>query len=249
MKPMKQKPIDLLPSELDSTEHKNKVNDLISLASHDLLGPVRHISFATNFLKEELPNQLINKETNFMLESIASSADNLNHLVQKLRQYISLDFMSYNKVHIKLEELIFSALNFYENSEPTLKINMIKGQDIRVYCDIKTTLIALENIIANAIEYGCSKPQLEISAQNTKKHVLVQIFDNGPGIPEKLLNKALKPLSRLHNRDDCKMSPGLGLAISHKIFTKQNVDFTLKAPKSGGLLIEITLPKAKIKSI
>ena len=83
-----------------------------------------------------------------------------------------------------------------------------------------------------------------ISLDKNKRDIKIVIEDNGPGIPEKDYEKALKPFQRLDSsRNQNIAGSGLGLSISQDIIKTLDGNLSLSKSIIGGLKVEIQLPK------
>lgn len=114
---------------------------------------------------------------------------------------------------------------------------MIKGQRI----NLKR---AFRNLIENAIKYG-GKVYINIES-SAKVPCIVNIYDDGPGIPEDKLALVLQPFYRLDESRSSKIKgSGLGLCIAQTIFHNHNIDMVLKnridkkSQKVSGLAISV----------
>lgn len=108
---------------------------------------------------------------------------------------------------------------------------------------LKTTALrrALDNLINNATRYAEFS---EISAKLTDKSLTIWVEDNGPGIPKKKREEALKPFVRLDpSRNQNKGSGvGLGLSIAADIARAHGGSIRLDhSERLGGLLVELTI--------
>lgn len=99
---------------------------------------------------------------------------------------------------------------------------------------------ALRNLLENAVKYG---EDVNVSlSQNPSGHIVIQIQDQGPGIPETELERVFEPFYRIEssrNRDTGGI--GLGLSISRQVIVNHGGELRLKNT-TPGLLAEIELP-------
>ena len=131
---------------------------------------------------------------------------------------------------------------------------------------IKSSLDDRENKIksdideANNLKELSEKKQKEYNLvlENTKKEVQkilsenknslnIEIHDDGPGIPEKFYDLALRPFSTLdHSRNQNEHAgAGLGLSISLDICTSHGGILSLhKSSKLSGLMVKMKLPSS-----
>ena len=100
----------------------------------------------------------------------------------------------------------------------------------------------LANPIDNALRYcpeGASVT-LRAHAEGNPGEVVLEIEDDGPGIPEDKRAVVFDRFVRLSEQDEG--GAGLGLAIVQEIADRHNGSVSLHAAPSGGLLVRIVLP-------
>jgi two-component system osmolarity sensor histidine kinase EnvZ len=99
---------------------------------------------------------------------------------------------------------------------------------------------ALTNLIGNANRFAT---EIVIRASGSKKFIIINIDDNGPGIPESERENVFRPFYRLdHARNQASGNSGLGLAIARDIARSHGGDITLGDSAMGGLQVTIRLP-------
>lgn len=107
----------------------------------------------------------------------------------------------------------------------------------------------LQNVIENAIdsvwEYstkcnGEYKPVIELATKKSDSHVEISISDNGPGIPDEILENVFEPFFTTKPTGE---GTGLGLSLSYDIITQMH-NGNIEAGKSalGGAMFSIRLP-------
>lgn len=96
------------------------------------------------------------------------------------------------------------------------------------------------NLIDNALRYG---NQATVTLSQDKRHAIVTVEDNGPGIPTDRLDAMFQPFTR---GDDSRSldtgGAGLGLSIARTIIIAHGGRITLENRAEGGLRAIITLP-------
>ena len=100
----------------------------------------------------------------------------------------------------------------------------------------------LENLISNACKYGDGA---EIALSDEHGHIVVSVSDNGPGIPEEMLERVFEPYFRLESsRNRSSGGIGLGLAIARNMALLNNGEIELRnRPEGGGLMARIIFPR------
>lgn len=100
--------------------------------------------------------------------------------------------------------------------------------------------VLLENLIDNALRYSPTGAQVDVMIDQHSGHALLQVSDNGPGIPDAHKPKALERFARLRPSDT--LGSGLGLAIARQIVEQHQGTLTLLDAPGGGLCVHISLP-------
>jgi two-component system osmolarity sensor histidine kinase EnvZ len=97
-----------------------------------------------------------------------------------------------------------------------------------------------ENVIQNGLTYG---KKVYVDIQKGSKRVVINIEDDGPGIPEDQYKNVFKPFIRLDKSRSLNQSGvGLGLAIVEDIINSHGGNIQLGRSRYNGLLVKISLP-------
>lgn len=99
---------------------------------------------------------------------------------------------------------------------------------------------ALRNLIDNAVRYG---GVAKVTLTQGPEMTVIQVADQGPGLPEDQLERVFEPFVRLEgsrNRDTGGV--GLGLAIARTIIQAHGGTITLRNLPEGGLEAVVGLP-------
>ncbi len=98
------------------------------------------------------------------------------------------------------------------------------------------------NIIVNACDVLPNGGMLVIKTKAEGEHkIIIEISDNGPGIPEELIDRIFEPNFTTKNQG-AKFGLGLGLAISNEIVRQHGGFIRASNKKEGGAKFEIILP-------
>ncbi|WP_247872346.1 ATP-binding protein [Azospirillum sp. TSO35-2] len=100
---------------------------------------------------------------------------------------------------------------------------------------------AFANLIDNAIKYG---QRATVSVDADAVEIIVDVCDEGPGIPEAELGNVFKPFVRLEGSRNRKTGgSGLGLSIVKSIIEAHQGRIELTNRASGGLRVRVILPR------
>lgn len=99
---------------------------------------------------------------------------------------------------------------------------------------------AIANLVNNAVRFS---DHVAVSAGKQDGSLVIEVEDDGPGIPESEREQVFRPFYRLdHARNQDSGSTGLGLAIARDIARIHGGDITLSQSRLGGLKAILTVP-------
>ena len=128
------------------------------------------------------------------------------------------------------------------------------GQDVRVEgrvdaavpCAPRALERALQNLVDNAVQYG---ERARICLHDAGAKVEICVEDDGPGLPDDLLNKVFEPFYRAEaSRSRRTGGTGLGLAIALNLVRSQGGEIRLENRKPRGLAACVSLRRAGARS-
>lgn len=114
-----------------------------------------------------------------------------------------------------------------------------------VYADRETIRQVLTNLINNSINYGESGGSTKIAFYNMDDLILVEVADNGIGIPEKHIPHLFDRFYRVDkSRSRARGGSGLGLAIVKHILEAHQQSINVRSTPGLGSTFGFTLKKA-----
>ncbi len=103
---------------------------------------------------------------------------------------------------------------------------------------------ALENVLRNALRYTPVGKTVSLFVSEEGDEFKIKVIDQGPGVPEQLLNTIFKPFFRVDSsRSADSDSFGLGLALAERQLAAIRGSITANNETHGGLCMTINLPK------
>ena len=136
-----------------------------------------------------------------------------------------------------VEEAMHAAL-----AASTHPVNWINHIDpaFEILADSDQLLRAIINIGRNAVQAldDLADATITVSVQKDQQRTVIDIADNGPGLPEGVQAKLFEPFTRQGRSG----GTGLGLAIARELTRAHGGDVTLLSTGSTGTVFRITLP-------
>lgn len=218
----------------------------LSRTSHELRTPLNSIIGFSSVLENDLKNE--NSLQNLSMIQKASK-----HLLKLIDELLDIAKIEKGEIEVKLgtidiEHLIKEAVHYIQ---PLGAIN-----DISIHTEIEPTIFALAdqqkllqvllNLLSNAIKYGPAGSIVKVKAYRQDDHILIEVLDQGKGIPLHLRERLFTPFDRIGAETSKIEGSGLGLALSKQMMLAMQGDisvashaslFTLKIPATSAELI------------
>jgi len=91
--------------------------------------------------------------------------------------------------------------------------------------------IALSNLIGNSIKYGVDSGNVEMTINSDSKNIIIEVCDDGVGIPKEELPKIFKEFYRANNvRKIVSEGSGLGLSVVKRIVERHDGTINAASP-------------------
>ncbi len=215
--------------------------------SHEFKTPVFAIQgYVDTLLGGALENPEVNRK---FLEKASSNVDRLTNLLNDLDEISSLERgeLSLIKQNFVIQDLVKEAFESLSIMADAKKIRCFikKGCEspLTVFADKEKIRQVLFNLIENSIKYGKQNGSIAASMYNTDgKHILVEVSDDGIGIPEKHLPRIFERFYRTAEGRSLDVSgSGLGLAICKHIIEAHGQAIHVRSRADVGTTIGFTL--------
>ena len=151
---------------------------------------------------------------------------------------------------VDLEEIVASALSSAGNgrNRNSVEFKTSLAPDLPpVRGDRAQLLQVLDNLISNAVRYGCDKPGavVDIAAERSGQWVVLTVTDHGPGISRDHLPRVTERFYRVDPaRSRESGGTGLGLAIVKHIIERHRGALELRSTVGVGTSVSVRLPVA-----
>jgi signal transduction histidine kinase len=235
---------NMMSTKLFQVDQQRK--EFVGNVSHELRTPLSSMKLLSQSLLYE-ENASIETHREF-LRDIASEVDRLDKIIESLLALVDMDQekleLNYEITYVNylLEKLIQSLKPIAEQKR--IHIKFICTEKIQINLDRIKIQQALTNIIHNAIKYTPEGGNVEIVLYLENNMVIVQIKDNGIGIPEESLPYIFERFYRVDKaRARSTGGTGLGLAISKQIIELHQGEIEVISQEHKGTTFYIRLPK------
>lgn len=229
--------------ELNALDEKRK--NFVSDVSHELKTPMAGIKLLCDSLVQaENPDMETVCE---FLNDMSEEIDRLTRLINRLLELSRLDSNAkMNLSQVDIAELCKGVVRSLE------KIALKKNIDLSYNCESKNTVIVVDydkiyecvyNIVVNAINYTPDFGRVEVRLSVDESKSVIEVEDNGPGIPD---SEKTKVFDRFYRLDDSRArdtgGTGLGLAITKEAVLLHNGSVEVIDAPEGGSIFKIIVP-------
>ena len=205
-------------------------------AAHSLGTPLATISVVAKELKKEIGNE---KELSKDIDLLISQTKRCREILKQIsKKQIEEDiFLSSIKFEDLLEEIINS---FKETSLKEINFSADKDQNKISIQRTPEIIYGLRNFIGNAVKF--SKSKVKINLTSDQKIIEIKINDDGPGIPEDIINKIGEPYIKSRSKElSSNAGLGLGTFLGKTLLERQSAKLLFRRNSDlGGALVIIT---------
>jgi signal transduction histidine kinase len=207
-------------------------DQLLLDVSHELRSPITRMKLALEFLptskeKKNIQDDISEMET-MITEILESERFKNGHGKLDLKQH-------------DISQLISEVAENYKDTPPGVRLkNIPKTTNLKI--DYDRIRIVLKNIIENAIKYSTPESKaVEIFLKQEDQNIIVQIKDNGPGIPEEHISYLFEPFYRVDKSRSKKTGGyGLGLSLCKKIIEAHGGKIEIFNNEKMGITVQLT---------
>jgi two-component system nitrogen regulation sensor histidine kinase NtrY len=233
--------------ELEETEMETWQR-LVRILTHEIVNSVSPIAIASSSLIKmfedddnvKKPERISEKELQDALEGLKAihrRSQGLKQFVEDYKKITELQSPSLKEVEIKpmlddlhallKEDLLKESVNF--------KID-ISPNNLSILCDQKMIEQVLINLIKNAVQSLDNRPDPSISIKvHKEKDVrVIEIKDNGAGIPYNIRDFVFMPFFTTK-----KSGSGIGLSLTRQIMRLHNGSISLSSEEGEGTIVKL----------
>lgn len=236
----------LAQQQLAQTEKMASLGQLVAGVSHQLNTP---IAFSHNNVRlaiatlEELGQPLPTAretlgEIRHMLTDVLGGLEQMRELVENLRVFTRLDRSKV--VNTDLNETLKTVIYIARSSIPAgIEIVEQWGEIPTITCNPSQLNQVFLNLITNAAQAIQEKGEITVRTRRADEQVVVEVSDNGAGIPEHILPHIFDTYFTTKPKGE---GTGLGLAIARDIVHNHGGNIAVTSSAGQGTHFTVTLP-------
>ena len=225
--------------------------NLLSITSHDLSSPLSAVSGYLDLMNDCLKDGTKFEQLEGYHQRIQSGVQDVMDMLKQLSDInrIERGAVSLDMVRINASWLVREVCELIESkaAEKNIRfsIDIVEGSAY-VEADIVKLKRVVYNLVTNAIKYIGDGGTVKVRVRTTGEEVLIDVMDDGAGIPPSDHSKVFSPFVKLNkNRDDDYTSSGLGLYIASYFTELMDGTISLESKEGMGSSFTVSFPRVK----
>jgi two-component system phosphate regulon sensor histidine kinase PhoR len=224
--------------------------EFIGNVSHELKTPIFNIQ---GYILTLIDGGLVDEKINMKyLKRASKSVERMINLIQDMDTLNKLEsgILEIKVIDFDLVKLTYDVLDMLEDSAKKraihLKTSLKRSDEYMVHADPNRIEQVLFNLLINAIKYGKRNGHVNISTFNMEDRLLIEVEDDGMGIPEQDIGRIFERFYRVDkSRTRDAGGSGLGLSIVKHIIDAHKETINVRSTEGIGSTFSFTLKKAE----
>jgi two-component system sensor histidine kinase SenX3 len=234
----------LMSDESEAQRIHEVRRDFVANISHELKTPIGALSLLSEAVLGALDDPDAIKK---FATRMQSEAKRLTDLVQEIIQLSRVQDSDPLKIaqEFGINDLIKEAIDQCKTTSDARQIlvNFSEGQDCIVKGDREQLIMAIHNLIENAINYSPEGTNVSITSKLQDFIIEISVTDQGIGIPESEVERIFERFYRVDPaRSRQTGGTGLGLSIVKHIVAKHGGEIKVWSAENVGSTFSIRLP-------
>ena len=235
---------NLMTTKLFQVEERRK--KFVSNVSHELRTPMTSMKIVSDtLLSTPHWDESVYRE---FLQDINAEIDRLNNIIDSLLYLVRIEKddleLNYSMTYVNylLEWVIKTIMPIAKKKG--IQVTLETSSKVQFLLDQEKMQQCLLNIIGNAVKYTQEGGSVKVALSEFKTDILIQISDNGMGIPAKDVPFLF---DRFYRVDEARVrktgGTGLGLSIAQQIVQLHQGEINVESEEGEGTTVSIILPK------
>lgn len=228
----------------EALDGRKYVEKYIQTLTHEMKSPITAISGAAEILSEDISLDDQKKFT----EVISKECKRLVKFTEDIMTHVSLqNNYTGSRNPININEIISKIRSDFDTQLDLKKISLESdiSESFTIIGDLFLVQKAVSNIIGNAIDFSPENSKITIKTNVDNFYKIIEIQDNGLGIPKWAIEKVFDQFFSLPRPDTNQRSSGLGLSMVREIMKIHNGKIEIKNADNSGCIVSLFFPNSE----
>jgi len=238
-----------IQSELDATQAE-AWEDLVRVLTHEIMNSITPVTslaktaadVVNDVLEKARQDESVEDDLEDLrdaIETVARRSDSLVQFVDSYRQITRL--APPEKKRVRLAELFETVIRLAEAECPRDDVKFsinVSPSELDVYADRDLLEPVLINLLRNAwqAQEATPSPAVRLNGRlNRRQNIVIEVSDNGPGIPANIGTKIFVPFFTTRESGS-----GVGLALARQVMIAHGGFIRAGGNDSGGAIFSLT---------
>ena len=227
--------IDQNVKQLSKSQRELAWREMAKQVAHEIKNPLTPMKLSVqNFkIKFDPKDPSVNKKLDEYSKTLVQQIDVLSSIATAFSSFAELPAQKNEK--IDLISTIKLCLEIFNERNVVFQSDLVK---LEILFDRTNLIRIINNLVKNSIQATSeiNNPEIVVSIKKTTKDAIIEISDNGKGIPNNLKEKIFEPSFTTKTK-----GMGLGLSIIKNLINNYKGKISFKS-KKGETVFKIKLP-------
>ncbi|WP_420321466.1 hybrid sensor histidine kinase/response regulator [Flagellimonas sp.] len=237
-----------IEQQAKNLKQSNDLKDrMFSIIGHDLRSPLSAAKLKMDFIMRGIIDPKDDKFLDETVYDLLKTMDEALNLLQNLLGWAKAESDQIQMIpeKLNLNDLVEQTFRLLKLGSDHKHIEMQNNipEEIFAFADNNMIKTVLRNILSNAIKFTPVDGTIKINSKLAKDHVVIEVEDNGNGIPKEDIKKILNPnehFSKLGTEKE--PGTGLGLILCQNFVHKNGGQLKIRSKVGEGSTFYFDLP-------
>ncbi len=210
---------------------------MMSTLMHDMATVVQGLDYSVSFLEDCLEDiEVKSEELDDAMSSVQEFSRRMSRMFHATRGFVRSGQV--NRTEVDLSEIVSRSMSLSRRHLGTTKVSCHQTAGVRIRVNEPLYVQVLVNLLRNAAAASPPDGVIDIEVRSDDTEVEVAVIDDGPGVPEHIVDALFEPLSGRESGD----GSGLGLAISSEIVKYHHGTIQYQREPGRGARFTVVVP-------
>lgn len=220
--------------------------DLMRTVAHEVRAPISRMRFRVEMLQDSVaePQQR-------HASGLVGDLGQVDGLFEELLTYVAFDEFDQERPELQTDtfnafDAARSIVDEIRETAQEREVTLEGDQAATVVANRKLFDRAVANLVRNAVGY--SESRVRVVLRNYSRECVIDVQDDGPGIPEADRPRVVKPFVRLDPNNQKTGGTGLGLAIVSRIMRLHRGRLHIVDAPMGGASVQLVWANDRVEA-
>lgn len=227
-----------LEAELAHNDRLASVGRLAAGVAHEIGNPVTGIASLAQNLRHEDDPAVVSQS----IEDIIAQTRRISDILRTLKSFSRGSRHLLQRETFRLAEVVGEAVHLLRltQAHDRVRFETACPPDIVLTGNRQQLAQVLVNLLSNAADASQPGDRVDLLARSAGGEVIIEVMDQGLGIPEELKETVLEPF---YTTKPTGQGTGLGLSLAHKIVEDHGGHLAIDSQAGVGTRVVVSLPR------